>query len=93
MKQVIAPLPGGRYSDVELGVRLDDIRRAAEKVLHPSMWLAVRRAAREMAVERNRADAKRPDVSGRSAAHRPLFEDRIATGKNKKSKCKRKLCR
>jgi hypothetical protein len=69
------PVPGRSYSDAELGVRLDDIREAAVKLLMPGQWFAVRARARKKAIERNLANSKRPDVSGASACHRPLFED------------------
>lgn len=71
-----SPLPGAPYSDVELGVSFGDIREAAEALLDPQAWLGVRRRARAAAVKRNQAASARGDMSGRSACHRPLFEDR-----------------
>ena len=66
------PLPAPQYSDVELGVRFDDIRTAAEAILPPALWRGIRIAARTAAIARNQAESKRGDCSGNCATHRPL---------------------
>ena len=57
-------MAGFPCSDNELGVRIEDIANAAERLLVPSTWAAVRARARAAAVARNMIDNAR-----RSASH------------------------